>query len=298
MNELPKLIVVAGTTASGKSDLGVELALRFNGEVVSADSRQVFRGLDLGSGKITPEETRGVPHHLIDICDPGDFFSVHDFQEKAYAAIDDILSRGKTPFLVGGTGLYVASVTEGYDMSSFEPDLTYRNELEKLSTPELYALLVEKDPSSDIDPRNRNRVMRKLEKIHAGDDHQPENRPRYACLKLGMAYPRPILKERIDIRLEKRMQLGMVDEVRRLLDAGASIEFMMKLGLEYRHVAQLITGEFADESEMCAALSLAIKRFAKRQMIWFRRDKEIHWLNTADDFLAEACALTEQFLAN
>lgn len=297
MNRLPKLVVIAGTTASGKSDLGVELALRFNGEVVSADSRQVFRGLDLGSGKITPEETKGIPHHLIDICDPGDFFSVHDFQEKAYAAIDDILSRGKTPFLVGGTGLYVASVTEGYDMSSFEPDLAYRDELEKLSTPELYAMLMEKAPDSDIDPRNRNRVMRKLEKIHAGDDHQPENKPRYGCLKLGVAYPRPILKERIDIRLEKRMQLGMVNEVRRLLDEGASLEFMMKLGLEYRHVAQLITGEFATEEEMCAALSLAIKRFAKRQMIWFRRDKEIRWLNMAENPLKEAFALTGDFLA-
>jgi len=296
MQNLPKLIVVAGTTASGKSDLGVELARRFNGEVVSADSRQVFRGLDLGSGKITPEETQGVPHHLIDVCNPGDFFSVHDFQRMAYPVIDDILARGKVPFLVGGTGLYVASVTEGYDMSSFEPDLEYRDELEKLSTPELYAMLMEKAPDSDVDPKNRNRVMRKLEKIHAGDDHEPVNKPRYDCLKLGVAFPRPVLKERIDIRLEKRMQLGMVDEVRTLLANGASIEFMMKLGLEYRHIAQLITGEFKSEEEMCAALSLAIKRFAKRQMIWFRRDKEIKWLDMQADFLKEACELTENFL--
>ena len=296
MNKLPKLVVVAGTTASGKSDLGVELAKRFNGEVVSADSRQVFRGLDLGSGKITPEETQGIPHHLIDICNPGDFYSVHDFQRMAYPAIDDIIARGKVPFLVGGTGLYVAAVTEGYDMSSFEPDLEYRDELEKLSTPELYAMLMEKAPDSDIDPKNRNRVMRKLEKIHAGDDHEPVNKPRYECLKLGVHFPRPILKERIDIRLEKRMQLGMVDEVRRLIENGASIEFMLKLGLEYRHIAQLIIGEFATEEEMCAELSLAIKRFAKRQMIWFRRDKEIKWLDMAGDPLKEACELTENFL--
>ncbi len=296
MNKLPKLVVVAGTTASGKSDLGVELAKRFNGEVVSADSRQVFRGLDLGSGKITPEETQGIPHYLIDICDPGDFYSVHDFQRMAYPAIDDIIARGKVPFLVGGTGLYVAAVTEGYDMSSFEPDLEYRDELEKLTTPELYAMLMEKAPDSDIDPKNRNRVMRKLEKIHAGDDHEPVNKPRYECLKLGVHFPRPILKERIDIRLEKRMQLGMVDEVRRLIENGASIEFMLKLGLEYRHIAQLIIGEFATEEEMCAELSLAIKRFAKRQMIWFRRDKEIQWLDMAGDPLKEACDLTEKFL--
>ena len=120
---LPKLIVLCGTNASGKSGLGVDLAERYGGEVVSDDSRQVFRGLDLGSGKITPQETRGVPHHLIDVCEPGDFFSMHDFQRLAYAAIDGILGRGRLPFLGGGTGLYVASVTEGYVMSDRPPDL-------------------------------------------------------------------------------------------------------------------------------------------------------------------------------
>jgi len=298
MNHLPKLIVVTGTTASGKSDLGVELAKAFNGEIVSADSRQVFRGLDLGSGKITPEETQGIPHHLIDICNPGDFFSVHDFQRMAYHAIDDISARGKLPFLVGGTGLYVASVTEGYDMSDHEPDLEYRDELEKLTTPELYALLMEKAPGADVDPRNRNRVMRKLEKIHAGDDHEPQNKPRYNCLKLGVAFPRPVLKQRIDVRLEKRMQLGMVDEVRNLLANGASKEFLLKLGLEYRFLTQLITGEIATEEEMCAQLSLAIKRFAKRQMIWFRRDKEIEWLDMDNDPQAQAEAMIRTFLNN
>jgi len=296
MNNLPKLVVVAGTTASGKSDLGVELARAFNGEVVSADSRQVFRGLDLGSGKITPEETKGVPHHMIDICNPGDFFSVHDFQRLAYPIIDDIIARGKLPFLVGGTGLYVASVTEGYDMSSSQPDLAYRDELEQKTTPELYAMLMEIAPDADVDPRNRNRVMRKLEKIHAGDNHEPRNKPRYECLKLGVHFERPILKERIDERLVRRMQLGMVDEVRNLLKNGASVEFMLKLGLEYRFITQYITGEIPTEEEMCAQLSLAIKRFAKRQMIWFRRDKEIRWLDMPADPYTEACELIRQFL--
>lgn len=296
MSKLPKLIVIAGTTASGKSDLGVELAKRFDGEVVSADSRQVFRGLDLGSGKITPEEAQGIPHHLIDICEPGDFFSVHDFQRLAYPAIDDVIARGKLPFLVGGTGLYVSSVTEGYDMSAFEPDLAYRDELEKLSTPQLYALLMEKAPDTDVDPRNRNRVMRRLEKLHAGDDHQPQNKPRYDCLKLGVAFDRPTLKQRIDERLLRRMQAGMVEEVRNLLDAGASVEFMLKLGLEYRFITQYLTGEISTEEEMCAQLSLAIKRFAKRQMTWFRRDKAIHWLDMQADPAAEADALIRAFL--
>ena len=297
MNTLPKLIVIEGTNASGKSGLGVDLARAFGGEIISADSRQVFKGYDLGSGKITPEEMQGVPHHLIDICESNEFFSVHDFQRLAYRVIDDILARGRLPFIAGGTGLYVASVTEGYVMSDCAPDLNYRAELEKLSTPELYAQLMEQAPDAQVDARNRNRVMRMLEKIHDGDDFIPHNQPRYNCLKLGVSWPREILKARIDERLEKRMREGMVDEVRGLLANGASMEFMLKLGLEYRFITQYITGEIGSEAEMCHELSLAIKRFAKRQMIWFRRDKDIHWLDMAADPQAEAAALIAAFLA-
>lgn len=198
MSNLPKLVAVVGTNASGKSGLGVELAARFGGEIVSADSRQVFRCLDLGSGKITPQEMRGVPHHLLDVCGPGEFFSMHDFQKLAYAAIDGILERGGLPFLVGGTGLYVDCVTEGYVMSDRMPDLAYRDELEKLNTPELYDMLQEKLPGTQVDARNRNRVMRILEKLHDGDDHAPSRSPRYDCLKLGVTWDRPTLKARID----------------------------------------------------------------------------------------------------
>ena len=293
---LPKLIVIEGTNASGKSGLGVELAKRFGGEIVSADSRQVFRGFDLGSGKITPEEMRGVPHHLIDICDPGEFFSMHDFQRLAYAAIDDILARGRVPVLVGGTGLYVASVVDGYIMSDRTPDLAYREELEKRTTPELYDMLLRAVPDVQVDARNRNRVMRMLEKIHDGDDHRPGSEPRYACLKLGVTWDRPTLKARIDERLERRMREGMVDEVRGLLNRGASVEFMYKLGLEYRFITQFITGEIETEAEMCELLAAAIKRFAKRQMTWFRRDKEIHWLDMSGDPAAEAEAKIRTFL--
>ena len=296
MLQKPKLIVIAGTNASGKSGLGVELARRFDGEIVSADSRQVFRGYDLGSGKITPEEMRGVPHHLIDICDSNEFFSMHDFQRLAYRAIDDILGRGRVPFLVGGTGLYIASVTEGYGMSDRAPDLAYRDELEKKATPELYAMLVDLVPDVEVDARNRNRVMRMLEKIHDGDDLRPQNQPRYDCLKLGVTWDRQTLKARIDERLERRMRQGMVDEVRGLLAGGASVEFMKKLGLEYRFITQYITGEIETEQEMCEQLSLAIKRFAKRQMTWFRRDREIHWLDMGGDPLAEAEELIRNFL--
>ena len=296
MNNLPKLIVVGGTNASGKSGLGVELAKRFGGEIISADSRQVFRGFDLGSGKITTEEMQGVPHHLLDVCGPGDFFSMHDFQRLAYEAIDSILARGKLPFIVGGTGLYVASVTEGYIMSDRAPDLAYRDELEKLTTPALYEMLIEKLPDVEVDCKNRNRVMRMLEKLHAGDDHLPRSEARYNCLKLGVSWPREILKQRIDERLERRMRQGMVDEVRGLLENGASAEFMYKLGLEYRFITQYINGEIETEEEMCHQLGLAIKRFAKRQMTWFRREKDMHWLDMAGNPVEEASALIQAFL--
>ena len=294
---LPKLIVIAGTNASGKSGLGVELALRYGGEVVSADSRQVVRGLDLGSGKITPEEMRGVRHHLIDVCDAGDFFSMADFQRMAYEAIDDILARGKPPFLVGGTGLYVESVADGYELSNRMPDLAYRAELEKRSTEELYAMLVEAVPGVEVERRNRNRVMRLLEKLHDGDDVVPGRNPRYETLRLGVTWDREVLRRRIDERLDRRLNEGMVEEVRGLLQRGVSETFLLKLGLEYRFITRYLKGEIASLEEMRTLLSTAIKQFAKRQMTWLRRDGAIHWLDMTADPVGEACALIDAFLA-
>ena len=293
----PKLVVIEGTNASGKSGLGVALAANYGGEVVSADSRQVFRGLDLGSGKITPEEMQGVRHHLIDVAEPNDFFSMHDFQRLAYEAVDDIRARGRTPFLVGGTGLYVASVTEGYVMSDTEPDLEYRAYLETMDTPKLYEMLRELRPEMEIDEKNRNRVMRQLEKIHDGDDHSAPNAPRYDCLKLGVTWPRPVLRARIDERLDRRLEQGMIEEVQGLLDRGASVEFLKKLGLEYRFITQYLIGEIPDRNEMVELLRTAIKQFAKRQTTWFRRDKDIQWLDMAGDPFAEACEKIDRFLA-
>ena len=293
---LPKLIVIAGTNASGKSGLGIELAARYCGEVVSADSRQVFRGLDLGSGKITPEETKGVPHHLIDVAEPGDFYSMADFQKQAYEAIDGIIARGKLPFLVGGTGLYVASVADGYVMSDRMPDLAYRNELEKLTTEEIYAKLRQIVPDTDVDPRNRNRVMRVLEKIHDGDDITPSKEPRYETLRLGVTWDRDILRQRIDERLERRLEQGMIEEVDNLLQSGVSETFMIKLGLEYKFITQYLKGEYSSLEEMKELLATAIKQFAKRQMTWFRRDQSIHWLDMAGDPVREACEKIDAFL--
>ena len=151
MSRLPKVVAVVGTNASGKSALGIALAKKYDAEIISADSRQVFRGLDLGSGKVTPEETQGVPHHLIDVREPNEFFSMADFQRMSYAAIDGILARGRLPMIVGGTGLYVDSVLDGYLLSDREPDLAYRAELEKLTTPQLYDMLLTLLPDAQVD---------------------------------------------------------------------------------------------------------------------------------------------------
>ena len=293
---MEKLIVIEGTNASGKSGLGVRLAEKYGGEIVSADSRQVFRGLDLGSGKITPEEMRDVPHHLIDVAEPNEFFSMHDFQRLAYQAIDSICARGKTPFLVGGTGLYVESVTEGYVMNDLKPDLEYRAYLETFETPELYQMLIQLRPGIEIDPKNRNRVMRRLEKIHDGDEESVPNQPRYDCLKLGVSWKPEVLRARIDERLEHRLNDGMIEEVQRLMDEGATVEFLKKLGLEYRYITQYLIGEIPDRQEMIDALATAIKQFAKRQRIWFRRDPAIHWLDMEAQPFEQACEMIDQFL--
>ena len=296
MSGYPKVVAVVGTNASGKSALGVELAKKYGAEIISADSRQVFRGLDLGSGKITPEEMQGVPHHLIDVREPNEFFSMADFQRMSYAAIDDILARGRLPMIVGGTGLYVDSVLDGYLLSDREPDLAYRAELEKLTTPQLYDMLLTLVPDAQVDRNNRNRVMRMIERIHDGDDAVPGKEPRYRSLRLGVSWPREVLAQRIDERLKTRVQQGMIDEVQGLMDRGATKEFLLGLGLEYRFITQYLTGEIPDRDEMLRLLAIAIKQFAKRQMTWFRRNPDIVWLDMAGDPYAQACEAIEAFL--
>lgn len=296
MSGYPKVVAVVGTNASGKSALGVELAKRYGAEIISADSRQVFRGLDLGSGKITPEEMQGVPHHLIDVREPNEFFSMADFQRMSYAAIDGILARGRLPMIVGGTGLYVDSVLDGYLLSDREPDLAYRAELEKLTTPQLYDMLLTLVPDVQVDRNNRNRVMRMIERIHDGDDAVPGKQPRYRSLRLGVSWPREVLSQRIDERLQMRVEQGMIEEVQGLMDRGATKEFLLGLGLEYRFITQYLTGAIPDRDEMLRLLAIAIKQFAKRQMIWFRRDPDIRWLDLSGDYRAEAMELTAAFL--
>ena len=296
MSRLPKVVAVVGTNASGKSALGIALAKKYDAEIISADSRQVFRGLDLGSGKVTPEETQGVPHHLIDVREPNEFFSMADFQRMAYQAIDDIRGRGRLPMIVGGTGLYVDSVLDGYLLSDKEPDLAYRAELEKLTTPQLYDMLLELKPDVQVEKNNRNRVMRIIERIHDGDDATPCKQARFESLRLGVSWPREVLGRRIDERLERRLEQGMIEEVQRLMDEGATTEFLLGLGLEYRFITQYLIGEIPDRQVMLDKLAIAIKQFAKRQMTWFRRNPEIVWLDMSGDAFDQACTAVDAFL--
>src|ERR1019366_2832975 len=205
---MPNLFVVLGTNASGKSELGVRLAKHLGGEVVSADSRQVYRGLDLGSGKITPAQAGTVRHHLIDVADLSDYFSLAQYQRAAYSAIDSISAAGKRPLLVGGTGLYISAIVEGYELVDVPPNEPLRAELEGLPLPQLVERLEQSDPGAarHIDKNNRRRLIRAIEIAAAGRAHSAarQSSPRYNCLQLGLTWPREILEERI----EKRLQIG------------------------------------------------------------------------------------------
>ena len=219
-----------------------------------------------------------------------------DFQRMSYAAIDGILARGRLPMIVGGTGLYVDSVLDGYLLSDREPDLAYRAELEKLTTPQLYDMLLTLVPDAQVDRNNRNRVMRMIERIHDGDDAVPGKQPRYRSLRLGVSWPREVLAQRIDERLKMRVEQGMIEEVQGLMDRGATKEFLLGLGLEYRFITQYLTGAIPDRDEMLRLLAIAIKQFAKRQMTWFRRNPDIVWLDMAGDPLEQACEAIDAFL--
>ena len=191
---MEKLLVITGTNASGKSGLGIELAARYGAEIISADSRQVFKGLDLGSGKVTPEEMKGVTHHLLDVAHPNDFFSLSDYQRLAYAAIDDVHARQKKAFLVGGTGLYVNSVVDGYNLSESAPDPAVRKQVEEKSLEELIEMLKEHNPDAltRVDLRNKRRVERAVEKALSGDKEEHPSEKRYETFVIGVTWPRDV----------------------------------------------------------------------------------------------------------
>lgn len=296
---MEKLIVVLGTTACGKSGLGVALAKRFGGEIVSADSRQVYRGLDLGTGKITQLEMEGIPHHMLDVVAPNEPYSVADFQKGAYTAIDGILRRGRVPFLVGGTGLYVRAVTEGFRFNDVPPNPVLREALEQKTVEELYVLWQHETGGvlNESERQNKQRLVRLVEKAKAGGEEAPP-RPRYDCLRLGVSYPRETVCRRIDERLVRRLEDGMVEEVAGLRAAGASDAFLESLGLEYRYILRYLTGALPTMDALVDELGRAIKRFAKRQVVWFQRERDVHWLDMEGDFLGEAVSAVEGFLSS
>lgn len=301
-NSLPKIVAVVGTNASGKSDVGIQLALKYNGEVISADSRQVYRKFDLCSGKVTRQEQEIVPHHLIDARDVGASFSVAGFQAEAYELIPQILRRGKLPLIVGGTGLYVSAVVHGYVMNEQQADPVFRQELERLSVEELWARMPQAGKAylgpNESDSRNKRRLVRVMEKLHSGMPLEPQNEPRYKALQLGVTWPKDILDRRIDQRLAARLEQGMLQEVRDYLDQGGDPKHLYNLGLEYRHILWYFTGKYSSLEELSTGLSRAIKHFAKQQLKWFKRDKDIHWLDMEGDYTAQAGALVDEFLSD
>jgi len=290
-----KMLVILGSTASGKSDLAVSLAKKFNGEIISADSRQVYRGMDIGTGKITKKEMRGAPHHLLDIANPKKVFTAGDYGRLAKLAIKKILKRGKLPIICGGTGFYIASALEEKTLAEVPPNRALRKKLGKKSTEELFAELQKLDPdrAEFIDPKNPRRLVRAIEIAKALGKSPPRNRKEvFETLKLGVSWPKEQLKKRVRVRLIKRLNHGMVGEVKRLHDLGVSWKRLDDFGLEYRYISRYLRGVLT-KSETIQELEKEIVRYSKRQITWFKKDKNVRWLSGEE----KAGLLVRSFLA-
>ncbi len=295
-----KLLCIVGTNASGKSSLAIDLALEYDAAIVSADSRQVYRGLDLGSGKVTTEETKGVPHYLIDVADCDEFFSLSHFQKMAYERIDRITQSGRKAFLVGGTGLYVNAVVDGYSLSDKAPDMDLRKQVESTSVDELCRIIKDKAPGllEKLDIKNRRRVERAAEKALSSDGAIRSNVKKYDTFLIGVTWPREELYERIRLRLDKRLSEGMIDEVAGLRNRGVSDEFLYKLGLEYRYILMYLRNEFDDYDAFYNKLFMEIRHLAKEQMTWFRKRNDITWIDMKNDPLGQCRRLADRFYAD
>ncbi len=296
MNAKAKLIVVVGPTASGKTSLAVLLGKKFNGEVISADSRQVYKGMNLGSGKVTKKEMEGVPHHLLDVADPKRTFTASHFARLGRKAITGIVKRGKTPIVCGGTGFYIRALVDGIVIPDAKPNPKLRKKLEKMSVNELFEILKSKDPerASTIDPKNPRRLIRALEIIDAlGKVPELKKHPLpYPTLFIGIAREKETLKALIEKRLKARIKLGMLSEIKRLHTQGVSWKKLESFGLEYRYGALFLQKKIDKETFM-RELTKQIFDYAKRQMTWFRPDTRIHWIKKP----AEAEKLVKKFLS-
>lgn len=280
---------MVGPTSSGKTSLGVDLALLLNGEVISADSRQVYTGFNLITGKVTEEEMRGVPHHLLDVADPQIPFSADDFKRLAQTALDEITIRGKLPIIVGGTGYYIDALLERKTMPEVAPNHALREELADMSAEELFILLVKKDPirASTIEPHHKRRLIRALEIAKAlGQSPIPKKHEASEdVLWIGLKPNEEILAGRIHSRLVERFSAGMLEEAKHLHEGGLSLERMRELGLELRALADMIEDGVLQE-ETIERLDRETRRYAKRQMRWFKNNKEILWFENAQEALS------------
>ncbi|MEN9552335.1 MAG: tRNA delta(2)-isopentenylpyrophosphate transferase, tRNA dimethylallyltransferase [Candidatus Parcubacteria bacterium] len=274
MNHLSKIIVVAGPTSSGKSDFAVDLALKVNGEVISADSRQIYRGLDIGTGKITREEMKGVPHHMLDICDINETFSVAQFRDKALPIIDDILSRGKMPIICGGTGYYIDAIIYENTLPEVPITPSLEEELSSVSTEELFKQLKDKDPrrASEIDSHNRVRIIRALEIIKAIGKVPEKEEPvfRYDVEFYLLNPSKELLEERVHKRLLKRFEAGMIAEMESLIAQGYEISVLASKGIEYKWMAKYLEQKISYE-ELVKRLRIATWQYAKRQRTWNKK---------------------------
>ncbi len=288
----PKIVIICGQTATGKSDLGVEVAKVFDGEIVSADSRQVYKGLDLGSGKITKEEMKGIPHHMLDVIDPKETYSVSLYKKQALTIMEDIISRGKVPIVVGGTGQYIEALVDNPSFPEVPPNIVLRGMLEEMGTDELFAILKEKDSrrANEIDGKNRPRLIRALE-IYDALGEIPESTHSeglFETLQIGFKLGKKELQEKIERRIDVRLDMGMIDEVSNLQKNGVTWARLESFGLEYQQIAEYLQGK-KDFEEMKYILTIKTRQFAKRQLTWFQRDKRIKWFSPEkkDEILVE-----------
>lgn len=279
-NSPKKVIVIVGPTSSGKTAYAIELARKINGEVISADSRQVYKGLDIGTGKVTKREMKGVPHHLLDVASLKKVFTAHDFVKLGRKAIDDIISRGKTPIICGGTGFYIDALLGRISLPEVPVNKKLRSRLEKKTAVELFAILKKLDSrrAREIDPHNPVRLVRAIE-IAKSLGKVPEYtgfvNP-YIVEWIGLKPDDVTLRKKIHRRLLARMKSGMVREAQCLHKQGLSFKRMESLGLEYRWLARLLQNKI-DKKTMLGELEKDIWHYARRQLTYWRRNREIRW---------------------
>lgn len=280
-----KVIAVVGPTASGKTSLAIAIAEQFSGEVISADSRQVYRGMDIGTGKVTEAEKRGIPHHLLDIIDPMEVYTATDFTRDTTLAIADITKRAQLPIIAGGTFFYIDLLRGNLSPAPVPPNESFRASIAHYSNAELFSQLKGKDPrrANTIDANNRHRLMRALEIINTLGI-VPESQPvesDFEWLLLGVDIPKETLHQNIHDRLQQRLATGLIEEVERLHTQGVTWQRMTEFGLEYRYITLYLQNQLAKQ-EMIEELETKIRQYAKRQMTWLKRDGAVNWHEPSD----------------